>query len=261
MDRDFKGVWIPKEIWLDKELDLTEKALLIEIHSLDNDFHCVASNEYFANFLNCSESTITRAIKHLKDLGFIESDFDGRVRKLRVVKLTRQSSQIDEHNNITNNIYNKENTKVFSQPPAVVQETLLEDTSNIPEKPKKKNLYAQCMDLIDAFTEDEEVREKLKEYLNVRLEISDKKFGSKTFNGMLKKLRTLTESKAECLNIIQQAIDRQYLTFYPYKEYTGYTKKTGKNVETISEGPRYSVSDDEKDELRRMVDNGEIKEY
>ena len=67
-DRDFKGVWMPKEIWLNSELTILEKVIFTEIDSLDNENHCIASNEYFANFCDCSESKISKAIKKLKDL-------------------------------------------------------------------------------------------------------------------------------------------------------------------------------------------------
>ena len=35
MNRDFKGVWIPKEVWLDDKLSWMEKLFLVEIDSLD----------------------------------------------------------------------------------------------------------------------------------------------------------------------------------------------------------------------------------
>ena len=41
--RDFKGIWIPKEIWLSEQLSLMEKVLFVEIHSLDNEDGCYAS--------------------------------------------------------------------------------------------------------------------------------------------------------------------------------------------------------------------------
>lgn len=115
-DRDFKGVWIPKEIWLDKELSLIEKCIYVEIDSLDNENHCIAGNEYFAEFCNCSESKVSKAIKHLQDLNMIEiMSFDGRRRKIRVVKNTKQGSKIYEAGyenlrpiNTSNNIDNKE---------------------------------------------------------------------------------------------------------------------------------------------------------
>ena len=37
MERDFMGIWIPREIWLSEELSLMEKVLFVEIHSLDNE--------------------------------------------------------------------------------------------------------------------------------------------------------------------------------------------------------------------------------
>lgn len=56
--RDFKGVWIPKEIWLSPELSLMEKVLFVEIHSLDNERGCYASNRHFAEFFGLSERQI-----------------------------------------------------------------------------------------------------------------------------------------------------------------------------------------------------------
>ena len=41
-NRAFKGVWIPKEIWCNKELNITERCFLTEIDSIDNDEGCFA---------------------------------------------------------------------------------------------------------------------------------------------------------------------------------------------------------------------------
>ena len=82
--RDFKGVWIPKEIYLNEELNWTEKILLIEIDSLDNEKGCFASNEYFANFIGKSKVYISNCISKLKDKNYIyQESFDGRKRVLR----------------------------------------------------------------------------------------------------------------------------------------------------------------------------------
>ena len=92
--RDFKGVWIPKEIWLNKELTMTEKVIYIEIDSLDNENHCTASNEYLANFCGCSISKVSKSIKKLQDLKMIEvTEFNGRNRKINLVKNARQPSK------------------------------------------------------------------------------------------------------------------------------------------------------------------------
>ena len=46
--RDFKGIWIPRELWLDRLLSCLERQLIAEIHSLDcGEDHCYASNDHF----------------------------------------------------------------------------------------------------------------------------------------------------------------------------------------------------------------------
>lgn len=82
--RAFKGIWIPREIWLDQRLSYFEKCLLAEISSLDGEKHCYASNEYFAKFFNERIRKIQTGISKLKSLGYIEQvSFDGRTRVLK----------------------------------------------------------------------------------------------------------------------------------------------------------------------------------
>ena len=84
MNRDFKGIWIPREIYLNPDLSWSEKILFIEIDSLDQENGCFANNEYFANFLNVSVTRVSKMISKLKDLGFIvQSSFNGRQRILK----------------------------------------------------------------------------------------------------------------------------------------------------------------------------------
>lgn len=123
--RDFKGVWIPKEIWLDEKLNMLEKGILTEIDSLDNEkTGCYASNKYIADFCQCSETKVSSAVSKLKKLGYIyEKSFDGRQRilKSRLTNFVRQDckkcdagSQNLQHNNIYNNLDNNKNNKGFS---------------------------------------------------------------------------------------------------------------------------------------------------
>ncbi|SRR6266511_3303677 len=80
LPRDFKGVWIPKEIWLSGELSLLEKVLFVEIHSLDNERGCYASNRHFAEFFGISERQIRTYIGSLRDKGFITVSIQNRKR-------------------------------------------------------------------------------------------------------------------------------------------------------------------------------------
>ncbi len=71
MERDFKGIWIHSEIWLSRELSLMEKVLFAEIHSLDNERGCFASNGYFADFFGMSARQISTHVTSLKAKGYI----------------------------------------------------------------------------------------------------------------------------------------------------------------------------------------------
>jgi hypothetical protein len=73
MNRDFKGIWIPKEIWLNKKLTIQEKIFLVEIDSLDNESGCFAGNAYFSEFFGISKTRVSLVIKSLIEKGFISS--------------------------------------------------------------------------------------------------------------------------------------------------------------------------------------------
>ena len=72
MKRDFKGVWIPKDIWLAKNLSWTEKLVLTELDSLDNDDGCFATNEYLGTFFGLSKGRISKIISKLAKEKYIK---------------------------------------------------------------------------------------------------------------------------------------------------------------------------------------------
>ena len=86
-ERAFKGIWIDAEIWLDKELTPVDKFVFAEIDSLSGEHGCIASNEYLAEFCNCSVAKVKDSIAKLKKRGMIEQvSFDGRKRTLRSLR-------------------------------------------------------------------------------------------------------------------------------------------------------------------------------
>ena len=93
MQRDFKGVWIPKELWLLKDLSLIEKVMLVEIDSLDNEDGCYATNEYFAEFFGLSRGRVSKIINSLVKRGFVISEIKyksgTKVIEKRVLKISR----------------------------------------------------------------------------------------------------------------------------------------------------------------------------
>lgn len=69
--RDFKGIWIPKKIWCDENLNITERCFMVEIDSLDNADGCFASNDYFSKFFKLSKNRCSEIIKGLEKKGYI----------------------------------------------------------------------------------------------------------------------------------------------------------------------------------------------
>lgn len=88
MNRDFKGIWIPREIWMMEDLSAQEKCLWAEIHSLfDREKGgCFASNEYLMEFIGVKERRLQEMISSLKEKGLIvQVSFNGRERVIKAV--------------------------------------------------------------------------------------------------------------------------------------------------------------------------------
>ena len=126
ISRNFKGIWIPRHIWLNQELNLLEKVLWAEIDSLDHEERgCTASNEYFQKFFGTCERTVQNALAKLKSLKLIRVEsFNGRKRSLRSVgEMQRKSfeqrctSEVKDYAPLRCNIlhpYNKGDNKDLS---------------------------------------------------------------------------------------------------------------------------------------------------
>lgn len=235
MNRDFKGVWIPKEIWLREDLNALEKIILAEIDSLDNENHCVAGNEYFAEFCQCSESKVSKAIKKLKDLDLIEIiSFDGRHRKIRVVKNNIQSSKKykaesykkqanNKANNPISNTNNKNNNKLLLDENSSCTDNFLKSPNTLK---RKQNKYSKCISLINDFTQNKELINTLVNYLNLLLEI-DKSMYTNQFKGKLNKLKQLANNETEMIDIVNQSIQSGWKSFYPLKQNNNFNNSGG----------------------------------
>lgn len=84
-------------------------------------------------------------------------------------------------------------------------------------KPKKKksNLYQQCSAMIYNFTDIPTLQKLLFTWLAMRLEIKNKPMYANQFRGILNKLDKLSDSATVLCEIVQQSIDRCYLSFFP----------------------------------------------
>ncbi len=125
-ERNFQGIWIPKTIYLNTQVNWYAKILFLEIHSFtENGKECYMSNRYIASFLNISQRQVSRYITELKTIGWIEEvSFDGRKRFLRsalefsfrtvepaTTKVSRQHGQFYRGSNDRNDYHIKQGTK------------------------------------------------------------------------------------------------------------------------------------------------------
>jgi len=94
--RDFKGAFIPKDIWCNPELSGDEKLMWGEIFSLDNEFGCVASNEHFMEMFGfANPRKPQRIIKALKDKGYVTVEISKR-NDSRVIHITGKYRHLDK---------------------------------------------------------------------------------------------------------------------------------------------------------------------
>lgn len=84
-ERIVKGIWIPIEIWKDKNLTWNEKILFLEIDSYTSkDKDCYFSNEYISELLGISLTNASKTISSLIEKGYIiKTKFDGRKRYIK----------------------------------------------------------------------------------------------------------------------------------------------------------------------------------
>lgn len=73
LHRDFKGIWIPRELWEDENMTKMEMLLFVELDSLSNyEQGCFASNKHLSKFLGVSSSRISQLISSLTEKKYVK---------------------------------------------------------------------------------------------------------------------------------------------------------------------------------------------
>ena len=129
--KEFKGVWIPYEIFINKKLTDKEKFVYSMIIFLSKENECTISNAYIGNLLNICNVQVSRIINSLKKKGYIntkiiykENSKEIALRKiLPIIKNDNTYKQIDVNPinrnakdiKYINKINNKNNWKLENQ--------------------------------------------------------------------------------------------------------------------------------------------------
>lgn len=211
-ERDFKGVWIPKVVWLDTRLNALDKVILTEIDSLDcGEKGCYASNKYIADFCQCSETKVSKSISLLIKLGYLYvQSFDGRQRELksRLANLTSQPCKKDKAE-----LQNMQESNTSN------------NTTNNKKKVSKKNTFDE---IILNYSKDEETIDLLKEWLKVR-KAKRAAMTDRAIKMNIDKLDILAKQSNMSVNqYLSEVICRGWAAFYAINTYsnTGYNKQS-----------------------------------
>lgn len=226
-ERDFKGVWIPREVWLDTRLNALDKMILTEIDSLDmSERGCFASNKHIADFCQCSESKVSKSISALIEYGYIYvKSFDGRQRELKSRLSELCIKSYAEYEKTQGSIV--KNAKQNSKKCNSESEKMIDsNTYNNPDinterrKERKKETRKSFDDLIDEYTENEELRSALRDYIQMRKAIK-KPVTNRALELAFKNLDGLTRADVDKVAIVNQSIMNSWQGLFPLKNNTG----------------------------------------
>ena len=213
-NRDFKGVWIPKEVWLDTRLNALDKVILMEIDSLDQgEKGCYASNEHLAEFCQCSKTKVSTAISKLIECGYLYiQNFDGRKRELksRLSNFERQNIK-----NCNADIQNLKESNTYRNT----------DNNTVSNKKERKSKSKSYDEQIAEYTGNEELQDALKAFIQMRAFIK-KPMTEYALKLMLKKLNELGNNDTTKIAILNQSITHNWQGIFPLKdEYTKQEKQ------------------------------------
>lgn len=175
---------IPATIRYDKNITPNAKLLYAEITALCNEKgYCWASNAYFAELYGVSKTSISNWISSLQKNGYISVDIiykenskEIQNRYIRILNdpikeiLTGYTKNlqypIKENFTDNNKIINNKKEYTSKDDTALKSKPIIETTT---KKTKKAKDIVTMRGMINAFTQNEDIREKLLEYFNLRL--------------------------------------------------------------------------------------------
>lgn len=219
MERAFKGVWIPKEIWESQELTLQEKVLLTEIDSLDNEDGCFASNKYFAEFMKLSERQIKRIICSVIDKKWVQSKIiykkDSKEIEQRVLKICRPPYPKKEVQDLVTDMSLPLVTKMVDPGDKNVPDN--NTINNIKKEKEKKEKETEFDILINKNFSDEELKNTMYEFIKMRKAIK-KPLTTRGLELIINKLEKLSQNKDEQIQILNNSIMNNWQGIFELKE-------------------------------------------
>lgn len=146
------------------------------------------------------------------------------------VELTRLTEMVGSESAVTERVRkHRETQKLLQCNTSVLQGNTIETKCNtekekeieksredteIDTKKKKKSAKADLNGMIDSFTENEELREALKAFLDMRKSIKKPIQTEYAFKLALNKLKQLSDRDSDRIEIVNQSVEHNWQTFY-----------------------------------------------
>ena len=128
MERKFKGIWIPAELWNSKGLSLQEKCLIAEIDSFTEFW---MSNKAIGEFLGVSKDRAKQIVAKMKDGGIINVETTRDAETKQILKRT-----ITVSNDFKRKIFEASLNKKVDDYPSGVENSPRGGVENYPESNK-----------------------------------------------------------------------------------------------------------------------------
>ena len=221
--------------------------------------------------LDMAESTLKNRLSNLKKSGFIYSQtinntgMNGSCTYYGITEQTTDLLYSNEEVETTSRqkyVVDKPRTSKSTSDNKLIGNSKLKRISNnkllditagniVGNNTKKKNLYEKCIDYIMQYTNNVVLQEKLKEYLNLRLEIAkgdSKPFYYNMWPPIINELDELAKDTNTAVKIVEQSIRCGWRKFFPLKEYNNKS-----NIKAnLSESGVTSEHETEEDYNKRM---------
>ena len=193
--RDFKGIWIPREVWCHPTLKWYDKIVIMEVDSFTKrGADCFFSDKHLSEFVGVSERTIRTSINRLMEEGLLEHQgFDGRKRYLRSLLPTYTA-------------------KVADQPGSVFRA----DRQEVPKKKTNTKTKEQTREELVYPWDDQEFKSLWEIWLEERKERKYKKYTHRGEQTALQKLyKDSNGDMAVAVLAIQNSIAHGYQGIFP----------------------------------------------
>lgn len=178
------------------------------------------NSQMIATITRHSVGDVEKALVLFKDLGLIEVLDSGAIYMLDIQKyIGKSSTEADRQREYQRKITcSKENRKESNKESTPKIEIELEKDIDIDKetdtKKKKKPAKADLDGMINSFTENEELREALKAFLDMRKSIKKPIQTEYAFKLALNKLKQLSDIDSIRIEIVNQSVEHNWRTFY-----------------------------------------------